>query len=321
MFKPRSLLLALGLVGPLWAHPALAADGFPVTVQNCGSAVTLAAAPKRVFIVNTDDIALLDALGALDLVVARTSEPVANLYAEELYGRIAAIPLIATSQGATGGSVISLEAILATEPDLVLAPESAVDRSLLAEAGIPLYSPPAYCNDPSQIPGGTASFERVYEQLARFGTLLGRSEQAEARIAELKAEVAALATAPSHGTGFALYVGAGGKALYPYGARSMVTPVFAAAGLANVYAQTDERVFEAGMEELLGRDPDVIVLLYGDGTPEKVLADFQSVPGVETFKAVRTGHVVALPFSFTDPPTPLSIKGASALAAKLDALP
>lgn len=321
MFTLRTMLLATGLALGL-SQAGFAADAFPVTLQNCGATVTLKAAPKRIFMVNTDDVALLGELGALDLLVARTSEPAENVYDDATYAALAKVPLIASEKSATGGSVISLESIIATQPDLVLAPENAVDRQLLAEAGIPLYSPPAYCNDTALIPGGTASFDRVYDQVTAFGAMLGKADLAAERIAALKADVAALGAAgKDHGTGFALYVAAGGKTLYPYGARSMVTPVFAAAGLSNVYAQTDERVFEAGTEELLGKDPDVIVLLYSEGTPDNVLAAFKSVPGVESFKAVKAGRVVPLAFSFTDPPTPMSIKGATVLADKLSALP
>lgn len=316
---PALLLAGLLSIG-LPTSAALAADAFPVTLDNCGSTLTLKAAPKRIFMINNDDVALLDAVNGLDLLVARTTELPANVYAPEVYDAIAKVPLISSTTNATGGSVISLEAILATQPDLVLAPENAVDRKLLADAGIALYSPPAYCNDTKLIPGG-ASFERVFDQLKAFGKLLGKSDLAAERVAELKGKIAALGASKAHGTGVALYVAAGGKTLYPYGSRSMVTPVFAAAGLQNVYAGTDERVFEASTEELLGKDPDVIVLLYSDSTPDTVLAAFNSVAGVENFKAVKAGRVVPLAFSFTDPPTPLSVKGAEVLAGKLDALP
>ncbi|WP_417309072.1 ABC transporter substrate-binding protein [Devosia sp.] len=320
MLRPFVAALAASTVLAFSAPAALAQQSFPATVENCGATVTIEAQPERILMVNADDVALLAELGALDRLVARTGTPEAELFAPDVYAALDNVPLLTTENNVTGGSVLSLETILAQNPDLVLAPENAVDRQLLAEAGIPLYSPPAYCNDLSLIPGGTASFDLVYDQLETFGTLLGKSDLAADRIAALKASVAPTDAGDSHGTGFALYVAAGGKTLYPYGARSMVTPVFAAAGLDNVYADTDERVFEAGTEELLGQDPDVIVLLYSGTSPDVVLADFMSVPGVENFKAVENGHVVTLPFSFTDPPSPLSLKGAAALAEKLAAL-
>ncbi|GGA40607.1 ABC transporter substrate-binding protein [Pelagibacterium lentulum] len=321
MLKPHALLLA-GCLMPGLSQPGFATGSFPVTLENCGSTVTLDAAPERIFVVNADDFALLWELDALDRVVARTADPLENVHNEEIHAVLSDIPLIATERGATGGSVISLEVILSTEPDLVLAPESAVDRQLLADAGIAMYSMPAYCEDTALIPGGTANFERVYEQLETFGLMLGEAELAAERTDARKAEVASLATAEDgQRTAFALYVAAGGKTLYPYGARSMVTPVFAAAGLTNVYADIDDRVFEAGTEELFGKNPDVIVLLYSDASPDNVLASFNSVPGVENFAAVQNGRIVPLPFLFTDPPSPLSIKGAVALAEKLSTLP
>lgn len=141
------------------------------------------------------------------------------------------------------------------------------------------------------------------------------------KVADLKQQVTELGSASGkHGTGVALYVSAGGKTIYPYGGPSMVTPVFAAAGLVNVYADAEQRVFEARTEELLGKNPGTIVLLYSEGAPDNVLAAFASVPGNESFDAVKNGRVIALPFSFTDPPTPNSIKGASVLAEKLAAL-
>lgn len=324
MSRRLILTAAAGLIAAsLAVLPVLAAADFPVTVKNCGSQVTLTAAPQRIFVINNDDVALLAALDALDLVVGRTAELPANVYEGTVSAAMAKVPLVASETGPTGGSVISFETILAARPDLVLAPENAVDRQLLADAGIALYSPPAYCTDPDLIPAGTASFERVYEQLLTFGALLGRPDAAAAAIADLKQEVAAIGANhnKTYGSAVALYIAAGGKAIYPYGGRSMVTPVFAAAGLTNAYGATDERVFEASMEDLLGRNPDVIVLLYSDGTPDAVLAAFNSLPGVESFAAVKAGRVVPLAFSFTDPPTPNSIKGATVLAQKLSALP
>lgn len=319
----QSAMTAAALAISLLATtPSLAEDTFPISLQNCGATVTLEAVPKRIFVINSDDFALLDTIDSIDLAVARTTEPPPGVFGDEALNKINAIPTIATEKNATGGSVISLEKIIESRVDLVLGPESAVDRALLNEAGIALYSPPAFCSDKALIPGGTADFERVYDQVKNFGLMFGKSALAAERIEQLKKDVAAVATdyPGDHGTAMALYVAAGGKTLYPYGARSMVTPVFAVAGLKNVYAETDQRVFEASTEELLGKNPDTIILLYSDTTPDKVLADFASAPGVDGLDAVRNNRVVPLLFQFTDPPTPLSVKGVKALAEKLAAL-
>jgi ABC-type Fe3+-hydroxamate transport system, periplasmic component len=295
-----------------------AAAAFPVTVKNCGRDVVLKAAPKRIFLVNNDDVALLDSLDAVDLVVARTAELTAGVYSDKVTSALAKIPLTKTETNATGGSVISTEAIQAAAPDLVLAPQGAVDAEALAASGIAAYSPPAYCADSANSPQGTASFDWIYDQLTAFGTLLGKAELASQRISELKAQVAT--PSASQGSAVALYVPTGGGALYPYGAPSMVTPIFAAAGLENVYAGSTERVFEVNLEDLLQKDPKTVVLLYSDGSPETAVKNFESVNGVKGLSAVKNRRVIALQFPFTDPPTPLSIQGVSKLAALLATL-
>ncbi|MFC6357193.1 ABC transporter substrate-binding protein [Luethyella okanaganae] len=301
-------------------EPGAVAGTFPATVQNCGASVTVDAAPKRIFLVNNDDVALLDALDALDRVVARTVEPLDGIYSDKTYQKLAAAELVAVDKNATGGAVVSQETILEYEPDLVLAPENAVNRESLLAAGIPVYSPPAYCSDPTAGVTGPATFERVYDQLLAFGAMLGVPETAQTRVDELKVAVDGLGAA-DNGTAAALYVPEGGGTLSPYGGPSMVTPVFEAAGLTNVYADAPDRVFDVNIEDLLQKDPQTIVLLYSSGTTDATVRNFTSVAGVEGLSAVRNHRVVALQFSFTDPPTPLSVEGARQLAAKLAELP
>jgi len=263
--------------------PANAADhGFPLTIENCGATLTLNAPANGVFMVNYDSIPLLAALNVLDRVVARTEKPLDGVYAESVYAQLAEIELIASETSATGGSIISLETIIAAEPDLVLAAQNAVDRELLAAAGIATYSPLAYCQNLADGPQGTASFARVYDQVETYGAMFGLGDLAAQKIAELQADVAELSSlnAGENGTGVAIYVAAGGKTLYPYGDFSMITPIFEAAGLTNVYAGTRDRVFEASLEDIIGRDPETIVLLYSMGAKDDLVETFMSIPGV-----------------------------------------
>ncbi|PLW76607.1 ABC transporter substrate-binding protein [Cohaesibacter celericrescens] len=313
--------LALIAFSGNFATPA-SADEFPYRFDNCGTEVTINSAPKRILLVNNSVLGTLTSLDALDLLVGRTAEPVEGIYAEEDVEKFKTIPLLSKSMNDTGGSVISLETILATKPDLVLAPESAADRELLAKSGIPLYSPPAYCTNKSTSPQGRASFDLVYDELLAFGRAIGRSDLAEKKVAELKASVKAQAPATSgvNGTAVALYATAGGKVLYPYGARSMVTPVFEAAGLTNVYGETHERVFEGNVEDLIAKDPETIVMLYSFGAPEDSTKTLKMIPALAGLQAVRNDRVIAFPFPYTDPPTPLSVKGVSMLLEKLEEL-
>ncbi|SMQ74852.1 ABC transporter substrate-binding protein [Agreia sp. VKM Ac-1783] len=295
-----------------------AADA-PITIENCGSEVTLKAPAKRIVLVNNDSLPNLEALDAVDRVVALTSAVQPGLYEDSTYTTLASLDLLSTEKNATGGSIVSQESILGAQPDLVIAPENAVDRAALAAAGIAVYTPSAYCANPGPELSKPATFGRVWSEVRTLGTLLGESDKAEQVVEQGSANLGS--NAPDAGTAAALYVSSGGSVLSPYGGPSMVTPVFTAAGLTNVYADSTERVFDANIEDIISRDPATIVLLYSSGEPKDVIDSFMSAPGVSALSAVQKGRVVALQFPYTDPPSMLSIAGPQHLRELLSTLP
>ncbi|MGD8196025.1 ABC transporter substrate-binding protein [Herbiconiux sp. P18] len=335
MTPPRPARLAISVALTLAAATALAAcsaapagapgqagdppaSGAAVSVTNCGTEVSLDHPAQRIVLVNTDALANLEALDAVDRVVALTSLPEPGLYDDSTYSTLDGLGLLSTEKNSTGGSIVSEESILGAEPDLVIAPENAVDRSALAAAGIAVYSPSAYCTSPGPELSGRATFDRVWSEVRTLGALLGESGRADDAIAAASAGLDS--SAPDAGTAAALYVSSGGSVLSPYGGPSMVTPVFEAAGLRNVYADSDQRVFDANIEDIVSRDPATIVLLYSSGDPQATIDSFLSAPGVDALSAVRSGRVLALPFAFTDPPSMLSVRGPAELAERLAAL-
>ncbi|MFV0253974.1 MAG: ABC transporter substrate-binding protein [Beutenbergiaceae bacterium] len=296
-----------------------ASDGsFPVTVDNCGIDVTLTERPERIVMVNSDSLSNLEALGAVDRIVGITTPPQEGLYDSQTYTLLAELPQLSTEQNATGGSVVSHESIVGQEPDLVIAPENSVDRAALADAGIALYSPTAFCADPPVEYTETATFDRVWQEVTAFGQMLGETEAAEAAIAEAKSTLEA--AAQDRGSAVALYVSSGGTVLSPYGGPSMVTPVFAAAGLSNVFADASDRVFDAGIEAIIAEAPETIVLLSSAPDPDDTYTEFMSSPGVDGLAAVQEGRVVVLPFPYTDPPSLLSTRGPAELVELIEAL-
>ncbi|SMG45173.1 ABC transporter substrate-binding protein [Agreia pratensis] len=295
-----------------------AADA-PITIENCGSQVTLKAPAKRIVLVNNDSLPNLEALDAVDRVVALTSTVQPGLYKDSTYETLASLDQLSTEKNATGGSIVSQESLLGAQPDLVIAPENAVDRAALAASGIAVYTPSAYCADPGPELSKPATFDRVWSEVRTLGTLLGESDQAEKIVSQGMASLGS--QAPDAGTAAALYVSSGGSVLSPYGGPSMVTPVFTAAGLTNVYADSAERVFDANIEDIISRDPGTIVLLYSSGEPKDVIDSFMSAPGVSALSAVQRGRVVALQFPYTDPPSMLSIAGPQQLRGLLATLP
>ncbi|CAD6011597.1 ABC transporter substrate-binding protein [Agreia sp. COWG] len=297
---------------------AAASGAFPVTVSNCGSQVTLTAPARRIVLVNNDSLPNLEALGVVDRVVALTQTLQPGLYSDDTYSTLSSLAVLSTQKNATGGSIVSQESILGAEPDLVIAPENAVDRAALNASGIAVYTPSAYCANPGAELSEPATFDRVWDEVRTLGRLTGETSAADDAVAKASADLAT--PAPITGTAAALYVSSGGGVLSPYGGPSMVTPVFAAAGLSNVYADSTKRVFDANVEDIISRNPGTIVLLYSSGDPADVTASFLSAPGVSGLAAVQAKRVVALKFPYTDPPSMLSVTGPAELRRLLAAL-
>ncbi|WFE21391.1 ABC transporter substrate-binding protein [Solwaraspora sp. WMMD937] len=301
-------LLAAGC-GEAGADPTPdAADGYPVTVTNCGVDVTFDAAPQRVVLLKSAAVPYLHALGVLDRVTARAGQYPAEYYDEATLAELDRIPLLTDKTDTSGHLQISKEVVISQQPDLVLGEVDNLSRDTLSAVDIPLLEEPAMCPGSTTVP----TFDDVYAQMRTYGEVFDRADEAAAAVTALEermAQVQAQAGAGTGRTAAVLYPTVGGGVTYAYGTASMAHPQLEAAGFRNVFDDVPERVFEVTVEELLGRDPDVLVLLYSDGDPAAVEQGLTGLPGAENLAAVRNGDVLTQLFNFTEPPTPLSIDG------------
>ncbi|MBJ7529099.1 MAG: ABC transporter substrate-binding protein [Nocardioides sp.] len=257
-------------------------------------------------------------LGVLDRVVARAGLYPSEYYDEQTLAELDAIPELTSDTDTSGHLQISKEVVVAQRPDLVLGEVDNLSRSSLEAVDVPLLEEPALCETGGSEPG----FDDVWSQLALYGEVFDRPDEAAAATADLQERLAAVEAAvgePSGRTAAVLYPTVGGGTTYAYGTGSMAHPQLEAAGLENVFGDVDERVFEVTLEELLGRDPDVVVLLHTDGDPAAVEEALVGLPGAERLTAVREGEVMTQLFNFTEPPSPLSVDGLEAIVARFGA--
>jgi len=89
--------------------------------------------------------------------------------------------------------------------------------------------------------------------------------------------------------------------------------------MTNVFAELPDRVPEVSIEEVIDRNPEVLVLLYDDTglTPEEIAALVTDLPGASSITAVADGAVYPLLFNYAEPPTPLVVQGLSVLADRI----
>lgn len=294
------------------------AAGFPVTVNSCDEELTFEKAPEKVLVLSGTNFAILDELDLLDRVTARAGEKNLGPESKELQEKLNAIPSIDAGEVESGGAAVSVESVLDSKADLVIGYDTGVDRTKLREAGVPLYAPEAMCENYSV---DKATFTLVDDEINKMAQVFGVTDRAQAVIDSQHKLVADIKPAGvNEGDNAAmLYITPGSTTFYAYGTSSMVQPILEANKLKNAYEDQTTRVFDASMEDLLNRNPDWIVLLAMDAIDKEVTDTFLGFNGAQDLKAVGEKKVVVLPFALTDPPSTLSVQGASELAKLIDA--
>jgi iron complex transport system substrate-binding protein len=315
MKKIAILSAALLTLAGCGAATGDSAAGGEVTVRNCGADVTFDAEPKRVVMLKSAAVPYLHDLGVMDRVTARAGQYPKDYYDAETLAQLDKIPLLTDKTDTSGHLQISKEVVIAQQPDLVLGEVDNLSRDTLSAVDIPLLEEPALCTKS----GLTPTFDDIAAQMTMYGTVFGRQNEASTANAALKERLSAIKPVGNGRTAAILYPTVGGGVTYAYGTGSMAHPQLEAAGFKNVFGDTKERVFEVTLEELLGRNPDVIILLYSDGDPAAVEKALTGLPGADKLTAVREGNVMTQLFNYTEPPTPLSVTGLEKIVERFPA--
>jgi iron complex transport system substrate-binding protein len=267
------------------------ADG--AMVDDLGRTVTLDVPPIRIVALVPSVTDLILALGESDRLVARTrydSDP-----------RLAALPAVG------GGLDPNIEAIIGLRPDLVIAWPSA-DQPLIGHleaAGIAVYG------------AGSQSLEDQERHTRQIGRLLGIEGKADSLLAHLDSSFAALATAlVGVPVVSALYV-AWHDPPMTTGPGTFVDSIITVAGGRNVFDDAAADWPQVNMEEIVSRDPDVLILPVSVASDSGAIAWVHQTPGWRDLRAVRTGRILLVDSELFSRPGPRIIDAAAQLAELL----
>ncbi|NMR19082.1 putative F420-0 ABC transporter substrate-binding protein [Cellulomonas fimi] len=305
-----------GTTGGAEAGAAAGGSGYPLTLDNCGVAVTVEAPPERVLTIKSSTLEMMLALKVGDRVVgaAFLDGPVPPEHA----AAAADIPVV--SEKLPGP-----EAVLTHEPDLVYAGwesnfsvEGAGDRAALAGLGVLTYVSPSACKAAAYQPD-PLTFDDVFAEITEAGAIFGATEAAERLVAEQRAQLAdvpvdrAGRTALWYSSGTDIpYVGAG------IGAPQMLMD---AVGLENIAGDVRDTWTSFSWEQVVADDPDVIVLVDSTwNSAQKKIAQLEGNPATATLTAVRERRYLTVPFPATEAGV-RNVAAAQDLAAQLAALP
>jgi iron complex transport system substrate-binding protein len=274
------LFLLAGCGGQAPTRVGAVADP-PITVADDGGrTVTLLRAPRRIISLVPSATETIVALGAGDRLVGRTR-----------YDRdtsIAALPLVG------GGLDPNLETILGLTPELVVTWSSdkrAEIRRRLDAAGIPTLS--------LSLQDTTDAFRAI----ALVGGALGIPSRAGVLLRQLRDSLAETRRiAAMEGRRRVFYVVYSDPPM-TMGPATFIAQVLDLAGGENVFADAPMNWPTVSLEQVVRRDPDVVVLPVGE-MPARTLDRLRTEPGWRDLRPVRRGCVVQVDADVVNRPGP-----------------
>ncbi len=274
------------------------ASPFLTVVDDAGREITLAAAPQRIVSLAPSNTEILFAVGAGEQVVGRDEF---SDYPQEV-----------KDIGSVGGSMgqYSTEAILALEPDLVLAAEINTPELMhqLEDLGLTVY----YLGNPTTL-------EEMYANLEVVARLTGHEAQTAELVDSLRARVAAvdgrITTASERPAVFYEIDASDASKPYTYGPGTFGDLLIGRAGGLNIGSTLTDPYPQISLEQVVLNDPAFIIL--GDSmwgvTPESVKAR----AGWESLDAVKNDRIHPFDDNLVSRPGPRLVDGLEQMARLL----
>ena len=273
----RAVLIPLVVFCACARDSAPAASTIAVT-DDAGRTVALPRPARRVISLipaQTDVVAILAGHSAL---IARTQW--------DTDARLDTLPVISDAL------TPSVEWLASQQPDLVISWPDAQSRDVvqrLGMLGVPVYA------------SRVESIADVHAMIERLGVLLGATQRADSLRAAINAQLdsvrAAVAGRPHRSV---LYLLSADPPMVA-GPGTYVDEVITLAGGANVFGDLRQLWPQVSLEEIVRRQPDVIIRPT-DGALDEPLAGLAGRPGWRELRAVQQGRVVAIdPYFYNRP--------------------
>lgn len=282
-----------GCVLALMAAP-LAAEPITVT-DDAGRTVTLEAPAGRIVTLAPHLAEMLFAVGAGEQVVgvSRYSD-----YPEAAQR----LPRIGDARG------VDMEAVLALEPDLVVAwgsaPQDGAARRLQSLEMPVFYSEPA-------------SLDGIADTMERLGRLSGHARQASGVAVQLREDVEALAAAyrVPEDERLRVFYEIWHQPLMTVGGGHFISEVIELCGGRNIFHALKGSSPRVDMEAVLAHDPQVILGTAADDDDRSLARRWATYPEIH---AVSRQQVFTLPPDLIGRPTPRLLAGARMVCERLE---
>lgn len=271
---------------------------FPIT-DGRGKQIDLPQPAQRVISMAPSNTEILFAIGADDQVVGRES--------------FSDYPAAAQSLPDIGGGFAELntELILSLKPDLILAAEITPPEQVqaLEELGLTVF-----------VLKNPQDFEGLFGNLQTVAALVGREREATGLVTELRARVQRVREKVSLSSYLPLVFyeldATDPNAPYTAGPGTFVDTLIQMAGGQNLGASLQGAWVQISVEELLTRNPDIILLgdyTWGGVTPDQVAGR----AGWQALQAIKNAKIFTFDDNLVSRPGPRLVDGLEAMARLL----
>ncbi|KAA0955692.1 ABC transporter substrate-binding protein [Sporosarcina sp. ANT_H38] len=267
---------------------------FPLTLTDAvGNEITLEKAPATIVSMIPSNTEILFELGLADEVVG------VNDYDD--------YPAEALEKEKIGGMEFNVEKIVSMNPEIVFAHESGLGTGeeglqQIRDAGIPVF-----------VVKNAANFEETYTTIETIGKATGKTVEAEKIIVDMKAKVeevlAKIATVDTKKTVFVETSPA--PDIYTPGKNTFMDQMLKLIGAENIAAD-QEGWFVMDPEEIVNRNPDVIIVMYD--YVETAVADVYARPGFDSITAIKEKAVIQVDENTTSRTGPRLAEGLEEIA-------
>nr|WP_032772034.1 ABC transporter substrate-binding protein [Streptomyces cyaneofuscatus] len=302
------------------------ADGFPLTLKNCGRTVTVKAPPQRAVSVDQGSTEILLSLGLADRLAATAtwSDPVMKGLEKANEG----VERISENRP-------SSEKVLDKEPDFLsasfastLAKGGVAPREQFEKLGVPTYISPADCVGKDNSGGGDGArtapltMDSVYTEVRELSQVFGVPERGDALVKKLQARVAKATDGIDGSKASLLYWFSDSKAPYLAGCCGAPGVITRELGAKNVFDDTHDEWPQISWETVADRNPDVLVIgdlsrtMQTAESAEKKIEFLESNPVTRTMDAVKNRRYVLLSGQAMNP-TIRTVEGLERVAAGL----
>lgn len=278
------LLVAIMLIGCV---SALAETEFPFTLTSyMDMEITFDKVPERVISANacTGDELMAMGLGDKIIATAYNNSLINPLYQEE-YDKI---PIAAETY-------IELETILSLEPDFVFGRSSSFsEKRNTTHDTLSSYGIASLSGVESYTVG--AEVDVVYEDFYNLGKIFNMEEKAEEIVSAMKAQIAAVeeAVAGKEPVKVFVYDMMQENGAYTCGNNFTATLIRHAGG-ENIFSDLDTTWATVGWEEIVERNPDVIVINdYGKTSLEEKIAQLKENPALASVSAIQNDRIISV---------------------------